>query len=64
MRKPVQLRPGKNFVVVAVIFRIGGTAIDAAEIAAVRDRNAQVSDLPAEFVVKGHGTLFWLDATA
>jgi hypothetical protein len=45
---------------VAVILRIGGAAIDAAEVAAVRDRNTQVSDLPAEFVVKGHGTYFWL----
>jgi hypothetical protein len=43
---------------VAVILRIGGAAIDAAEVAAVRDRNTQVSDLPAEFVVKGHGTYF------
>ena len=39
---------------VAIIFRIGGAAVDAAEIAAIRDRDAQVGDLPAEFVVKGH----------
>src|SRR5580704_468359 len=54
--EPVQFRPGKYFVVVAVIFRVGRAAVDAAEIAPVRDRNTQVGDLPAEFVEKGHDT--------
>ena len=37
-----------------VLFRVGGAAIDAAEIAAVRDRDAQVGDLAAEFVSEWH----------
>jgi len=48
--------------VVAVIFRVGGAAIDAAEIAAVRDGDAQVGDLPTEFVMKGHGSPQYFDA--
>jgi hypothetical protein len=63
-RKPVQLRPGKNFVVIAVIFGIGRAAINAPEVATVRDRNPQVGDLPAKFIEKGHRMLFRLDATA
>src|SRR5271163_2477772 len=58
VREAVQLRPGENFIVVAVILGVGGAAVYAAEIAAVRDRNAQVRDLPAEFVLEGHHTLF------
>jgi hypothetical protein len=58
----VELRPGKNFVVVAIVFRVGRAAVDATEIAAVRNRNAQVGDLPAEFVMKGHGLRSTLDA--
>jgi len=37
-----------------VIVRIGRAAIDAAEIAAVGDRNAKVGDLAAEFVGERH----------
>jgi hypothetical protein len=37
-----------------VIFRIGGTAIDASEVTAVSNRNSQVGDLPAEFVLQCH----------
>jgi len=51
----VELRPGENFVVIAVVFRVGGAAVYTAEIAAVRDGDAQVRDLAAEFVVKSHG---------
>jgi hypothetical protein len=43
--------------VVAVIFGVGGAAVNAAEIAAVRDGDAQVGDLATEFVVKGHDAL-------
>ena len=39
---------------IAIILRIGGTAIDAAEVASVRDRNAQVRDLASKFVVQSH----------
>jgi hypothetical protein len=53
-REPVEFGPGEDFVVIAVIFGIGGTAVDAAEITAVRDGDAQVGDLAPEFVVKGH----------
>ncbi len=35
-------------------FRIGGAAIHTAEIAAVRDRNAQVGDSAPEFVSEQH----------
>ncbi len=52
--KPVELIPRQNLVVIAVILRIGRAAIDAAKVAAVRNRDAQVRDLPAEFVVKRH----------
>ena len=38
-----------------VIFRIGGTAIDASEVTAVSNRNSQVGNLPAEFVLQCHG---------
>ena len=41
---------------IAVIFRVSRAAVDAPEIAAVRDRNAQVGDLPSEFVEKSHAT--------
>src|SRR5216683_846523 len=60
--KTVELGPGENFVVFAVVFRVSGAAVNAAEIAAVRDGDAQVGDLAAEFVVKGHGPLCLLDA--
>src|ERR1700676_5300420 len=53
-REPVQFWPGKNLVVIAVVFRIGRSAVHAAEVAAVRNRDAQVRNLPAEFIVKGH----------
>jgi hypothetical protein len=39
---------------IAVIFRIGRAAIDAPEIAPIRDRNAQVRNLPPKFIVKRH----------
>src|SRR5579863_1746768 len=64
VREPVEFRPGEDFVVVTIVFRVSRTAVDTAEIAAVRDRNPQVSDLPAEFIEKGHKTLFRLDAIA
>jgi len=41
-------------VVVAIVLRIGGSTVDAAEVAAVRNGDAEVGDLAAEFVVKGH----------
>src|SRR5258708_10263686 len=50
----VQLGLGKNLVVVEIIFRIGRTAVHAAEVAAVGNRDTQVRNLAAEFVVKGH----------
>jgi hypothetical protein len=40
--------------VVAIIFRVSRTAIDAPEVAAVGYRNTQVGNLAPEFVVKGH----------
>src|SRR5215469_8339588 len=46
--------PGKNLVVVVVVFWVGGTAIDTAEITAVGDGDAQVLDLASEFVGKTH----------
>src|SRR5580704_15100766 len=54
-RQAVELGPGENFVVISIIFRVSGAAIDAAKIAAVGDGDAEVGDLAAEFVVKGHG---------
>src|SRR5216684_1437424 len=63
-RQAVEFGPGKNFVVVAVVFRVGGAAVDAAEIATVGDRNAKVGDLAAEFVVKGHGQRCFSDAAS
>src|SRR5438552_8029897 len=42
---------------IAVVFGIGGAAVDAADIATVGDGDAKVGDLPAEFVVKDHGPL-------
>ncbi len=63
-RQAVKLVPGEDFVVIAIVFRVGGTAIDTPEIAAVGDRNAEVGDLAAETVLKGN--LGWpkLDASA
>ena len=61
-REPVEFGPGKNFVVVTVVFGVGGAAVDATEIATVGDRDAQVGDLAAEFVVEGHGLSRLLDA--
>src|SRR6266404_5191694 len=58
----VELGPGKNFVVVAIVFRVSGAAVNAPEVAAVRDGDAQVSDLPAEFVLKGHSAPQYFDA--
>ena len=40
-----------------VLFRIGRTAIDAAEVAAVGDGDPEVGDLAAEFVSKRHDKL-------
>jgi hypothetical protein len=42
---------------VPVIFGVGGAAIDAAKIAAVSDRDAQVGDGARELVEKGHTSL-------
>src|ERR1700719_1665902 len=53
-RQAVQLGPGENLSVVAVIFRVGRTAVHAAEVAAVGNRDTQVRNLAAEFVVKVH----------
>src|SRR5580658_1747606 len=64
VRQTVQLRPGENFVMVAVILGVGRATVHAAEIAAVRDRDAQVGDLPPEFVEKSHNKYFRLDVTA
>jgi len=50
----VELRPGENFAVIAVVFRVGGAAVHATEIAPIRDGDAEIGDLTAEFVVKGH----------
>ena len=38
----------------AIIFRVGGAAVDAAEITPVGDGDTQISNLSAEFVVKRH----------
>ena len=46
---------------IAVVFGIGGAAVDAAEIATIGDGDAKVGDLAAEFVVKDHGPLYLLD---
>jgi ribonuclease D len=48
--------------VITVVFRVGRAAVDAPEVAAIRDGDAQVGDLAAEFVVKDHGLLHLLDA--
>jgi hypothetical protein len=53
----VEFWPGEDFVVVAVIFGVCGTAIDTAKVAAVGNRDAEIGDLAPEFVVKGHGSL-------
>src|SRR5258708_11516587 len=53
-RQAPEFVPGKNLIVLAVIFRVRGAAIDAAEVAAVGDRDPQVGDLASELVVKGH----------
>ena len=53
-REALELVPLEKFVVRHVIVGIGGAAVDAAEIAAVSDRDAEVGDLAAEFVVEGH----------
>ena len=52
--QPLKLVPGQEFVAGHVIFRIGGAAIDAAEIAAIGDRDAQVGDGAVEFVGERH----------
>jgi hypothetical protein len=54
-REPVELGPRENFIVIAVIFRVGGAAVHATEIAAIRNGDAEVGDLAAEFVMQGHG---------
>jgi len=48
------LLPLEQLVARHVIFVIGGTAIDAAKIAAVGDRDTQVGDGAAEFVDEWH----------
>src|SRR6267154_1021554 len=53
-RQAIQLGPGQNLIVIAIIFRIGRAAIHAAEIAAVGHRDAQVGNLAPEFVVQEH----------
>src|SRR5260221_6215565 len=53
-RQAFELWPGQNLIVLAVIFGVGGAAIDAAEVAAVGDRDAEVGDLASELVVKRH----------
>jgi len=53
----IKFGPGKNFVVVAIVFGIGGAAVDAAEVTAIGDGDAQVGDLASEFVVKSHCAL-------
>src|SRR5439155_2933198 len=52
----------ENLVVIAIVFRVSRTAVDTAEVAAVRDGDAQVGDLAAEFVVKDHVPSHSLDA--
>src|SRR2546427_5159024 len=58
----VQLGPRENFIVIAVVFRVGGPAVDTTEVATVRDGDAQVGDLAAEFVAKCHGPFCFFDA--
>jgi hypothetical protein len=41
--------------VIAVIFGVGGAAVDATEITAIRDGDAQVGNLAPEFVMQVHG---------
>ena len=48
VREAGEFGPGQNFVVIAIVFRVSGTAIDAAKIAAIGDRNTQIGNLSAE----------------
>src|SRR5579872_349243 len=52
--KTFELRPGEDFIVSTIVLGVRGTAIDAAKVAAVGHRNAEIGDLPPEFVVQGH----------
>ena len=53
-RQAVEFRPGKNLIVIAIILGVGRAAVDAAEVAAVGNRDAQVRNLATEFILKGH----------
>jgi hypothetical protein len=54
-REAVELGPGKNFIVIAVVLGVGGAAVHATKITAIGDGDAQVGDLAPKFVVQGHG---------
>src|SRR5215468_1994307 len=53
-RQAFEFAPGKNLLVLAVVFRVSGTAIDTPEIAAVGDRDSQVGNMASELVMKSH----------
>src|SRR5580704_8152187 len=53
-RQPLELVPREKFVAGHMILRVGGTAIDAAEITAVSNRDAEVGDGTSEFVGERH----------
>src|SRR5205814_6666869 len=53
-RQPLQFLPRENFVMVAIIFRVGRAAIHTPEVAPVRHGNPQVRNLPPEFVLQAH----------
>src|SRR5215468_8727309 len=53
-RQAFEFAPGKNLLVLAVVFRVSGTAIDTPEITAVGDRDSQIGNLAPELVMKSH----------
>src|SRR5713101_8311898 len=58
----LEFRPAQEFVLGAVLFGVGRAAVDAAEVAAVGDRNPQVGDGTIELVVQGHIRSAYLNA--
>src|SRR5258708_33224828 len=54
LTQALELSPAQEFIFRAVLFGVGRTAVDAAEVAAVGDRNPQVGDRTIELVVQGH----------
>src|SRR5260370_25385977 len=50
----LEFRPAQEFILRAVLFGVGRAAVNAAEVAAVGDRNPQVGDGTIELVVQVH----------